>query len=154
VSVPVRLPPASITDDQVAALRAYLAGDFETHQRLHGQLDPVAAQSGYTALIAGAFFEAVDRRFAQNDKEADVVEFVGSVRSRSDRLANELDPQIAERLIRHSLGHGSIADIDDETVVQTQIVLLAGLIADEDFSATDLDKFMTTARALGDRLMA
>jgi hypothetical protein len=143
----------SVADEQVAALRAYLAGDFETHRRLQSQLDPAAARTGYTALIAGAFFEAVDRHFAQKGTDADVVEFVASVRMRSERLAQELDPQIAERLIRHSLGRGSIADVDDEVVVQTQIVLLAGLIADEDFSTADLDKFMITARALGDRLM-
>lgn len=144
----------SITDDQVAALRAFLAGDFETHQRLHSQLDPVAARTGYTALIAGAFFEAVDRRFAQKKSDSDVVDFVGSVRARSERLADELDPQIAERLIRHSLGQGSIADVDDETVVQTQIVLLSGLVADEQLNNAKLDDFMTTARALGNRLMS
>src|SRR5690242_3987632 len=117
-----------ISDEQVAALRAFLAGDFETHQRLHGQLDPIPAQTGYTALIAGAFFEAVDRRFSRKETDSDVVEFVGSIRARSERLAEKLDPQIAERLIRHSLGQGSIADLDDETVVQNQIVLLSGLI--------------------------
>lgn len=142
-----------VTDDQVATLRAYLEGDFESHKRLHGQLDPVAARTGYTALIAAAFFEAVDRRFAKNGADADVVEFVGSVRSRSERLANELDPGIAERLIRHSLGEGSISDVDDDTVVRTQIVLLAGLIADEQLDNAGLDEFMATARMLGDRLM-
>jgi hypothetical protein len=142
-----------ITDEQVAALQAYLAGDFETHQRLQTQLDPVAARTGYTALIAGAFFEAVDRRFVQNGKNVDVVEFVGSLRARSERLASELDPGTAERIIQHALGHGSIAELDDETVVQTQIVILAGLIADEQFDAAELDKFMATARALGNRLM-
>lgn len=143
-----------IADDQVAALHAYLAGDLDTYRRLHGQLDPIAARTGYTALIAGAFFEAVDRRFAKNGAEPDdVVQFVASLRSRSERLANEVDPGIAERIIRHSLGIGSIEDLDDETVVQMQIVVLAGIVADEQFDPAELDKFMTTARALGNRLM-
>jgi hypothetical protein len=143
-----------VSADQVAALRAYLAGDFETHKRLHGQLDPIASGSGYTALIAAAFFEAVDRRFASNRTNVDIVGFVGSVRARSERLADELDPSTAERLILHSLGNGSIADLDDETVVQTQIVLLAGLVADEQLDSAGLDEFMATARVLGDRLMS
>jgi hypothetical protein len=142
-----------VTDDQVAALRAYLAGDFDTHKQLHRQLDPVAAGTGYTALIAGAFFEAVDRRFGKNDTNADVVEFVASVRTRSERLADELDAQIAERLIRHSLGSGSIADLEDAAVIRTQIILLAGLISDEKLDNAELDQFMTTARQLGDQLM-
>jgi hypothetical protein len=143
-----------VTDDQVAALRAYLAGDFDTHKKLHRQLDPVAAGTGYTALIAAAFFEAVDRRFAKSGADADVVEFVGSVRARSERLGDELDPHTAERLIHHSLGRGSIADLRDETVVNTQIVLLAGLISDEQLDDAGLDEFMATARGLGDRLMS
>jgi hypothetical protein len=143
-----------VTDDQVAALRAYLAGDFGTHKQLHRQLDPVAAGTGYTALIAAAFFEAVDRRFTKNGTDADVVKFVASVRTRSERLADELDPHIAERIIRHSLGSGSIADLDDETVIRAQIVLLAGLISDEKLDDAELDEFVATARELGDRLMS
>src|SRR5262245_17979407 len=126
----------AVTDDQVAALRAQLAGDFEEHQRLFDRLDPGEAQTGYTALIAAAFFEAVDRRFAKGGviaDDADVIEFVGDVRARSVDAAAKIDPRIAERLVLHSRGKGSIADIGDEQVVRMQMLLMAALVADEHF---------------------
>lgn len=142
-----------VTDDQVETLHAYLAGDFDLHEQLYARLDRTAAEAGYTALVAASFFAAVSRRFAKNGTVADVVEFVGDVRSRSERLAEAIDPQVAERLIRHALGEGSIGDLDAKTKAGTQFLLLAGLIADEDLDEAGLDGFLAKARALGDRLM-
>jgi hypothetical protein len=144
----------AVTDHQVATLRAYLSGNFDEYERLYAHLDREADQAGYGALIAGGFFEAVDRRFAKEGTVTDVIEFVGAVRARSERLSESIDPTAAERLIRHSLGDGSIADLDDKTVVGTQFLLLAGLVADEEFDEADLDDFLAEARALGDRLMS
>src|SRR4051794_8988428 len=96
----------ALTDDQVATLRAYLAGDFDQYERLYERLDRQAARTTYLALIDAAFFEAVDRRFAKNGTRADVIEFVADVRARSDNLG-EIDALTAERLIRAVLGDGS-----------------------------------------------
>ncbi len=143
----------AVTDEQVATLRAQLAGDFDEHRRLLNRLDPIAARTGYTALIAAAFFEAVDRRFVNDGKIAndpEIVEFVGSVRARSEEAARDTDPVAAERLIHHSLGRGSIADLDDETVLSTQMFMLAGLIADEQLDAVGLDAFLTEVREVAE----
>lgn len=78
----------AVTEGQVATLRAQLAGDFEDYERQWARLDKEAATAGYTALIAAGFFEAVDRRFVKNSTiadTADIIEFVGDVRTRSDR---------------------------------------------------------------------
>jgi hypothetical protein len=83
-----------------------------------------------------------------------VITFVGDVRSRSERLARELDPQVAERIIRAVLGEGSISDLSDATVAGTQIVLLAALIADEQLDDAGLDTFLGSARKLADQLMS
>jgi hypothetical protein len=142
-----------VTNDQVAALRALLAGEVDLHARLFERLDQTAAETGYTALIAAAFFEAVDRRFAKEGTAADVIDFVGDLRSRSDRLADVIDPKVAERLIWHALGEGSIADLDTETKASHQFLLLGGLVAGAHFDAAGLDEFLATARELGDRLI-
>lgn len=142
-----------VTEDQVAALRAQLAGDIDEHEQLFAQLDPTAARTGYTALIAAAFFEAVDRRFAKGSTiadDADIVEFVGSVRARSEDAAKKIDTRAAERLILHSLGKGSIDDLDDATVIHTQMLLLAGLVADEQFDNAGLDRFMVEVRTVAE----
>ncbi|GLY81611.1 hypothetical protein [Actinoallomurus iriomotensis] len=143
-----------VTDEQVATLRAHLAGDVEEYQRRWGRLDRNAARTGYMALLAAAFFEAVDRRFAQSGTAADVIEFVGALRARLDEDADEVDPVVAERLIRDALGDGSIDDLDEDTIISTKVLLLTALISDEKLGDAELDEFMATARSLGDRLMS
>ncbi|GAA4983517.1 hypothetical protein [Actinopolymorpha pittospori] len=84
----------AVTAEQVAALRALLAGDLEEHVRLRDQLDREAAATGYTALLAAAFFEAVDRRFGQDGASADMAAFVSDVRSRTTAAAESIDPPL------------------------------------------------------------
>ncbi len=139
----------AVTADQVAALRAYLAGDFSQYDRLFERLDREAAKTTYAALIDAAFFEAVDRRFAKDGTVADVIEFVADIRSRSNRLS-DIDARAGERLIRAALGDGSAEDIDDQTRFGTEIVLLAGLIVDERLDDAGLDRFLADARKLAD----
>src|SRR5918992_1586448 len=140
----------AVPADQVATLRAYLAGDFEEYERRYAQLDPDAVRKTYMALIEAACFEAIDRRFAKSGTVADVIEYVGDVRSRSERVGEKLDPRVAEQLIRAVLGDGSIDDLDDKTRFGTEIVLLAALIADEQLDEAGLDEFIAQARQLAD----
>jgi hypothetical protein len=139
-----------VTADQVATLRAYLAGDFDSHKRLFGQLDRAAAQTGYMALLTAAFFEAVDRRFAENGTTADVIDFVANVRARHLRDADEIDQRTAERLILAIFTDEEIDDLDAETKVNAQIILLFALIAEERFDDSALDEFLAEARKLAD----
>jgi hypothetical protein len=142
----------AVTAEEVATLRTYLSGDMDEYRRMQQQLDPVAARSGYSALIAAAFFEAVDRRFAKpGTTTADIIKYVADVRARSARASDALDPRAAERVIRHALGDGSIRDLDDDTVIGAQIVILSALIADEQLDASGLDQFMAEARKLADQ---
>jgi hypothetical protein len=74
----------TVTDEQVAFLRAHLSGDTEEYQRKWELLDREAAKVSYPSLIAAAFFKAVDRHFdKEHTSAADVVEFVANVRARS-----------------------------------------------------------------------
>jgi hypothetical protein len=139
-----------VTDDQVAALRAYLADDLDQHRRLYAQLDRQAARSGYIALLVAAFFEAVNRRFAQDGTAADVIEFVADVRGRSEALGEAIDPRAAERLIRAALSDEDIDDLDDRAKGRLYVVLLAGLIGDEQLSNDGLDEFLAEARKIAD----
>lgn len=139
-----------VTDDQAATLRAYLSGNFDEHDRLHRQLDPVAARSGYNALISAAFCEAVERRFANDGTPADVVEFVGNVRARSEQLSQEIDPRTAERLILAVYTDEEIDDIDGNTRLGTQFLLLAALVVEENLDDKGVDKVVASARTLAD----
>jgi hypothetical protein len=139
----MRMP---VTDDQVAALRAYLEGDAERYEAWHERVDT----AGYADLLVAAFFEAVDRRFGQNGTKADVVEFVAGLRSRTGSLADAIDPRAAERLILAAFTDEDIADIDDKIKGGLYGLLLAALITDARLSGIDLDEFMAEARSIAD----
>lgn len=56
----------AVGGEQVAALRALLTKNFEEQTRLTRQLDDDGMHD-YMTLVSAAFFEAVDRRFANAD---------------------------------------------------------------------------------------
>jgi hypothetical protein len=143
-----------VTDDQVAALRALLSDDMDRHRQLFGALDRAAAKKGYTALVTAAFIEAVERRFGAGYQATDIVTFVADVRARSDRLARELDPDVAERVIRVVLEDAPVEDLPRNAVTGAQLLVLVGLIADARLDDAGLDEFLAAARKLADQLMS
>jgi len=140
----------AVTDQQVAALRAYLKGEFERHSQLLDQLDPVADSDGWSALVAAGFFEAVDRRWGDNRDTAQIVEYIGSVRTISPELSDQIDPRVAEPLILACLGQGAVPDVDDETRHATQLLLCTALVADAKYDDEALDAFLEEARKIAD----
>jgi hypothetical protein len=140
-----------VTDHQVAALRAHVTGDFEEYKRLTSQFDKETDKIGWAALIAAGFYEAVDRRFANSSDE--IVEYVGSVRARSDRAAEEIDPVTAERLVRYALAGGQDPDVDGRTRALTQMVLLAVLVHDSSYDEQELERFLTEVRRFADQMI-
>jgi hypothetical protein len=140
----------AVTDGQAAVLRAYLTGDFDSYFRLRDRLDPATTGTGYTALLSAAFCAAVERRFAVQDSEAAVIEFVGAVRSQSQGLGEKVEPAVAERLIRAVYTDERIDDLSQETRLRTQSLLLAALIIDERLDDAGIDGFITEARKLAD----
>jgi hypothetical protein len=139
-----------VTDDEVAALRAHLSGNQVLQQELYAGLVSPAARSRYATLVAAAFFEAVDRRFGKNGAAADVISFVADVRSRSERLAESIDPQAAESLIRAVVTKVDVSDLDTETKGRVFIVVLVALVSDEQFDGDELDAFLAEARKTAD----
>lgn len=138
----------TVTPEHVATLRAHLAGDFDEYRRLWAALDRSPTKVGYITLISAAFFQAVHRRFSDKSTDAEIIEFIGDVRARFDETGDEVDPQAAEVLIRGALGDDSDVELDDDTVISTQITVLTALILDEELDAAELDKFLTEARNL------
>jgi hypothetical protein len=145
------------TDDQVATLHALLAGRREEHRQLLNQLDLPSANTGYSALLAAGLFEAVERRFITDGKVADsaeVISFVASVRERGDEMPDLINPEIAERIIFRMLDQGEpVSNVDADTIVRHQIILLAGLIGDANLSESELREFMQKIRVDADELL-
>ena len=140
----------SVTDDEVAALRAHLSGNLALQEALYARLTSPAARSRYVALVVAAFFDAVNRRFTKDDGVADVISFVADVRSRSGRLAESIDPQAAEQLIRSALTEDDFPVLDTDTRGRLLIVLLVALVSDEQFNGDELDAFLEAGREIAD----
>lgn len=88
----------TVSDDQVAAIREYLSGNQDEFRRLNGSLDrSKEGLRAYGCFITGAFFEAVTLRFNDQTSRAEVIDYVADLRSRSDNVAEELDPDRAPR---------------------------------------------------------
>ena len=153
----------SVTNEQVAALRAQLAGDMEEHNRLLKQLREHDDGIGYTMLLTAAFYGSARRRFGRDWKTADVILFVAGVRARADTIAGALDPRVAERVLLSVLGSDDIGaaltdtqidDLDTRQVTDTETHLLMAMIADERLRRSALDKFLAEAKARASRVLA
>jgi len=142
-----------VTDEQEATLHAQLAGKFDEHKKLLDALDPVAARTGYSALVSAAFCIAAADRFPEGTTATEVIEYVGDVRSRAASVSS-IDPRIAERVLLAVNTDEEIDDIDARTSFETQLVLLAALIADDHPDAAELDTFMARARRLADQWLS
>jgi hypothetical protein len=143
-----------VTDEQAASLRALLARQPDEHLRLFNLLDQNSRKTGYQALVSAAFMTAVERRFARDVSPAEVIEFVGQVRSRSLHFADRVDPVIAERVIMAVLADDSLDDIDPYKSLEAQSTLLAALVYDEDLDDAGLDAFLAKAREVADEWLA
>jgi hypothetical protein len=136
--------PTHVTDIQLAALGACLYGAQSTADPV-GQIDRWELR-GLGYLSYAAFVIAVRRRFGSPWTGADIVRYVGSVRSHApDR--DDIDPLAAENLIRHALG-GSSRSVDDDPSVQA--ILLSCLVADEALDGAGVDALLASARKLAD----
>ena len=143
----------TVTDRQVATLRAQLAGDFEEHRRLLAQFDEASDARPYVTLTNAAFFEAADRRFGGTAAADGITGFVADVRSRSEKVRAALDPRVAERVLLAVVTDADISDLDPREVRSSQTILLNALIADEGLDGAGLDGFMAAARQSADRLL-
>ena len=141
-----------VTDEQEAALHAMLAGKLQEHERKLDALDPVAARTGYSALVSAAFTIAAGTRFPEGTAASEIIEYVGEVRSRGEGVT--IDPRIAERVLSAINSDEEIDDIDAQVIFQTQLVLLAALIADARLDDAGLDVFLRRARKRADSWLA
>jgi hypothetical protein len=143
----------TVTDSQVAALRAALTGDLETFDRLGGESGTDYGDE-FGILMATAFITAAQRRFPDPWAFGDIIRFVGKIRAQQD--GEELmDARAAEQLLLAALRNTPLpADISEATKAQVQFLLLETMVNEESLRGNELDAFLTDARQLADRWKA
>lgn len=145
----------AVTDNQVAALRAWLragtdaeASDAErrflTLSRT-GRLDEIGV------LVYGSFAAAARRRFSPTWTSADIVRFVAGFRGSSVEAAELLSPSAAENQLRGVLGDKQAVVPPEEDRARAQFLLLAALTVT--LGPQELDRVLAEGRALADSLI-
>ncbi|MCW2865206.1 MAG: hypothetical protein JWP48_6914 [Actinoallomurus sp.] len=142
-----------IPDEQIASLRAFLAGDSEEGMRPTGRFVESGGVEGYGELVYAAFAVVVSRRFSPSWTIADVVRGVAAVRARLLDVDVDVDPRAAEVMIRRVLGDAVTDDFEDESKARAQVFVLLVLVDDEDFDDAGLDAFLSEVRNLADQLI-
>jgi hypothetical protein len=138
-----------VTDEQVAALRSFLAGDDpDKWVNLHKRLMQSDGLDGYGEFVYAAFVTAARRRFSPTYTRPDIIRFVAGVRALLSEEPDAIDPRAGENLIRRALGDPVSDDLDMETKTRAQISLLFTLIQDEEFDDAELDEFLDTVCTL------
>lgn len=137
-----------VPDEHVTALRAYLSGDVEGWERLHGQLLESGRLEGYGQLIHAAFVTAVRRRFSKGWAPSVVIQYVAEIRALASERPGLIDPRAAESLIRQALDDPVAHDTAPDTQARTELLLLMTLIEDEDLDDEGLDQFLDIVRRL------
>jgi hypothetical protein len=103
-----------------------------------------------TALVPAAFVEAAERRFPPDASRDEIVSFVALIRAQHLNDPDQIDPVVAERLIRAVPTGEAIGDVSPDAKYRTQFVLLYPLIVEGNFTDAGLDDLVAEARKLAD----
>lgn len=93
-----------VTDEQIALVRAYLAGDAQQAERVRAQVERSGAADGAAALVYAAFAIMTRRKFSPTWTRAEAIRFTGQVRALLSDQPDLLDPLAAEQQLRGALG--------------------------------------------------
>lgn len=144
-----------VTDDMVATVRAYLEVDQERFQQLNAALDKSReATMAYKAMIAGAFMAAVTLKFNKQSSREEIIDYVADVRSRSESMAEALDPSATERMIGSIYLDDDIDDIDARMVMAIEMYIAVAIVTDKGISGPELDDFLATARQYAEKMLS
>lgn len=143
-----------VTDDMVATVRAYLEVDKERFQQLNAALGESSEESmAYQAMMAGAFMAAVTHRFNSRSSREEIIDYVAQVRSRSESMAEALEPSATERMIESIYSDVDIDDIDVRMVMSIEMYIAVAIVTDKGISGPALDEFMDTAREYAEKIL-
>ncbi|MCP9948664.1 hypothetical protein [Actinomadura madurae] len=126
-------------------MRALLTRRNDDYRELSKQIETEDDCEGFARLLFGAFFEAVDRRFAR-EGDAAIIEFVADMRAENLHLLDDINPSVAEQMIAYTLGRGEIGNIDGATKNSHLIAILIHLTGDLRPDGAALDRLLATAR--------
>ncbi|MBB4774457.1 hypothetical protein [Actinomadura livida] len=142
-----------VTDMHLEALLALLVEGPEEWLERYGETIKNENNVGYSLLIYHAFNEALRLRFSPTYTVPQIIRFVADLRLTLKEYAHELDPRVAESLIRYSLGDDAFTGrppfgTDEVTVMRAQLLMLVALVSEEELDEAELVKLVKDSAAL------
>lgn len=142
-----------VTDEQVAWLRAYLAGHPEEAQSLRARATAPDGAAGLGALVHAAFVIAARRKFGRSWTRAEVTQFVAQVRRLLTERPEALDPGVAGYELRRALGDKPAGHPDAHSSGRVQFILLNALVQSLDLKDADVAAVINQAREVAGTLL-
>jgi hypothetical protein len=144
----------TVTELEMAMLRAHIAGEDEEAQRLFGQqLAASGDVGGLAVLVTAAFVIAAQRKFATGWNRAAVIRYVGRVRALLSERPGLLDPRAAEDELASALGGQAPASHPVGAVALARLFLLDALIASLNLDDEAIDDLLCEARVSADLML-
>lgn len=144
----------TVTELEMAMLRAHIAGEDEEAQRLFGQqLAASGEANGLAVLVTAAFVIAARRKFAAGWNRAAVIRYVGRVRALLSERPGLLDPKVTEDELASALAGQAPAAHEVGAVALARLFLLDTLIASLHLDDEAIDDLLGEARESADRIL-
>lgn len=144
---------AQVSDNEMVALRKLLSGDNAAFQDDLRSLDSEHANIGLSALITGAFVEVVDRILPDDVSDAAIIKLVGELRAQHQVAAEQMTPDVIERLIKNLFGRADLSDVDADTRTGQELLFVGLVVHRSGLAGDELDDFLRRARRNGDALI-
>ncbi|MFI0370841.1 hypothetical protein ACH35V_23470 [Actinomadura sp. 1N219] len=133
-------------DEHIAALRSLLKFDLAAAEVYENETEDAAA-IGYTLMVYSAFAVAVHRKFAPTYSMAQILRYVADLRISLGDNASQVNPRVAECMIRAALGDETLDDhepygADMQAMMDVEMTVLLDLADKARFNQAGLDKFL------------
>lgn len=140
-----------VTDEQVAALRAAMTGDYETFGHFVGK-SVDGRDPAFAVLMTQVFVIAAQGRFPASSSTAELIRFVGQLRSRDEGKHADVVASAAEQMLLCAI-HGETAsqEFGEEVRGYTQFALIMELVADLRLDDGQVDELLDMARQESDQ---
>ena len=137
---------AEVREEHIAALRLLLSGKPEAA----AQYEIPATDTGYPMVVYSAFALAVRRRFSPTYTKAQVARYVADLRIFLDEDAVQINPRVAENMVRAALGDETLTDrelqgADESAMVAVELSILTDLVHQARLDAAQLEEFLREA---------
>ncbi|TDD40249.1 hypothetical protein E1287_01685, partial [Actinomadura sp. KC06] len=147
-----------VHDEHVAALRSLLRFDLAAAKMYESVTEDTAA-IGHTLMVYSAFAVAVHRKFAPKYSVAQILRYVADLRISLGDDASQVNPRVAECMIRAALGDETLNDhepygADMRAMMDVEMTVLLDLTDKARFDETGLDEFLRASADHAKRWLA